>query len=492
MRRILVTVSCVLAVALVAGGVTTFVAYRKLDNNVTSDDVSAKLGTDRPSAAPENEDGQKPLNILLIGSDDRGGGNARLGGGREDGQRSDTTILLHVAGDRRHATAISFPRDTLVDVPPCVLPSGQRSRPQHLAMFNSAFSVGGTACTIKTVEKLTDIRVDHHVVVDFRGFAAIVNALGGVQICLPTGVNDREGNIRLAAGRRTVRGAEALDYVRLRHDRSLGGNGGDLGRIKRQQAFLSALATKAKSTGVLLNPPKLFGLLDAATKPLTTDPGLDSLSELAKLARSLRRLETRNIEFVTVPVHDYPLDKNRLEVTQPVADQLFAAVRRDEPITRPAAGTEPPASPSPSPSASATPTGSTLTVAPAQVSVRVLNGSGTPGRAKRVADELRRQGFRVVSLGTSERIFSQTLVRYPFSRRSAARTVQAAAPGSILKPATDGSAMVTLVVGKDFDASQVARVTVGSRAGTATDGNRTTPTAPPRLETRTADKDICG
>jgi LCP family protein required for cell wall assembly len=318
-----------------AAGATTFVVYHKLNGNITEDDLTGKLGGDRPAVIPANADG-RPLNILLIGSDTRAGDNRKFGGGRDTGPRSDTTILLHIAADRKRATALSFPRDTMLQIPSCVLPSGERSRPQ-LNMFNSAFHDGGTACTVLTVEELTDIRIDHHLVIDFKGFAKMVDAIDGVPVCLPGAVNDEKHSIHLRGGRRPVHGREALDYVRLRYDGSIGGKGSDLDRIKRQQAFLSALATKVKSTGVLLNPARLLGLLDAATKSITTDPGLSSVRKLAELAQSLRGLDTKNITFVTTPVHTYAPDPNRLEVTQPAADELFRAVKFGEPLTKPAA-----------------------------------------------------------------------------------------------------------------------------------------------------------
>jgi LCP family protein required for cell wall assembly len=486
-RKVLRGTAWTVAFLLVVGGVSAFAVYRKLNGNITTDDITAKLGPDRPAPVPADAKGQKPLNILLIGSDSRSGANKRLGGGREGSQRSDTTILLHLAGDRRHATALSFARDTLVDVPSCVLPNGRQSRPQHLAMFNSAFSLGGTACTVKTIEKLTDIRVDHQVVIDFSGFANMVDAIGGVPICLPKAVNDNQGHIHLAAGRRVVRGDEALDYVRLRHDTSIGGNGGDLGRIKRQQAFLSALASKVRSTGVLLNPPKLIGLLNAATGSLTTDPGLGNLTDLAALAQSLRGLDTRDIAFVTVPVHPYPPNPNRLQVTQPVAHQLFAAVETDAPLTGGTGKATGKGTDTTAPAAEA-PTG-TLRTPPSQVRVRVLNGTATPGKARRVAAELRRVGFHVVAVAAADRTdYRTSLARYPASRDSSARTLAAAVPGAELRlRGSTGStgSTVSLVVGRDLDASAVRAVKV------ATSTSAPRPPTAPRVETRTADTDIC-
>src|SRR6266545_7944571 len=228
-RTILRSTAVGLALLMSAAGATTFVVYHKLNGNITEDDLTGELGGNRPAVIPANADG-RPLNILLIGSDTRAGDNRKFGGGRDTGPRSDTTILLHIAADRKRATALSFPRDTMLQIPSCVLPSGERSRPQ-LNMFNSAFHDGGTACTVRTVEELTDIRIDHHLVIDFKGFAKMVDAIDGVPVCLPGAVNDKKHNIHLRGGRRPVHGQEALDYVRLRYDGSIGGKGSDLDRI---------------------------------------------------------------------------------------------------------------------------------------------------------------------------------------------------------------------------------------------------------------------
>ena len=486
-RAILRSTALGLALLMAAAGATTYVVYRKLNGNITEDDIAGKLDGTRPAVLPADADG-RPLNILLIGSDSRTGGNRKLGGGKDTGQRSDTTILLHITGDRKRATALSFPRDTMVEVPSCVLPGGERSRPK-LDMFNKAFQEGGTACTVKTVEKLTDIRVDHHLVIDFKGFAKMVDAVDGVPICLPKAVNDKTGKIRLDGGRRPVFGQEALDYVRLRYDGSIGGQGNDLDRIKRQQAFLSALATKIKSTGVLLNPVRLLGLLDAATKSVTTDPELGSVRKLAELAESLRGLETQDITFVTAPVHPYQPDPNRLEITRPAADEVFHAIKFGKPLTEPAAPKPAGAGSAGAGSTARKPPATALTVPPSRVPVQVLNGSGTPGTAKRAAAELRRHGFQVVGFAGSDRVVRRTTVRYPAGRASAARTLQAAVPGSIRTADESRGSVLSLVVGTDFDASKVRPVTIPGTAGTTP--ALAAPTAPPEVETRTADKDIC-
>ncbi|MGW7270090.1 LCP family protein [Streptomyces sp. NPDC054864] len=311
---------------LVAGG-AGWAVYNKLDGNITKDtDAAAELARyekERPTALVNGAQ-----NILLVGSDTRAGrGNKKYG--RDPGtQRSDTTILLHLAADRHSATAVSIPRDVMVDIPSCRKSDGSRTRAQF-AQFNWAFQFGGTACTIRTVEKMTKIRVDHHMVVDFAGFKDMVEAVDGVQVCLKKPINDKDARLRLPAGRHTLNGEQALGYVRAR--KSIG-NGSDTERMDRQQQFLAALVNKVQSNDVLLNPAKLYPVLDAATSSLTTDPALASLRGLYELVRGMRNIPTEQVQFLTVPRRSYVYDANRDELVEPAADELFTRLRTDAPL----------------------------------------------------------------------------------------------------------------------------------------------------------------
>ncbi|MFD5461025.1 LCP family protein, partial [Streptomyces olivaceus] len=277
--------------------------YLRLTGNI--DTFSADgISDDRPDAASKGE------NVLVIGSDARTGGNSDLGGGdKGDIGRSDTAFLLHVYADHRHAVAVSIPRDTLVTIPPCRLPDGTWTEEQSDTMFNAAYSVGQTpegnpACTQNTVEKLSGLRVDHTVVVDFKGFASLTDVVGGVEVCLPQDLYQRDLNPNRAArgkklfdkGKQNVSGQRALDYVRIRHGI---GDGSDIGRIKRQQAFMSGLLKKIKDDG--FTPTKLLPLAEAATDALTVDPGLGSADKLLKFAMSLKDVDLHNTRFVTIP-----------------------------------------------------------------------------------------------------------------------------------------------------------------------------------------------
>lgn len=342
---------------LVAGG-AAWVMYHKLDANIRTDKVTERELNEHQAERPQPIV-RDAANILLIGTDDRSGDNSEYG--HDSGsQRSDTTILLHLSADRSSATAVSIPRDLMVDIPSCKRPDGTTTNAQF-AQFNWAFSFGGAACTIRTVEQLTDIRIDDYLSVDFTGFKKMVDAVGGVEVYLPKPAYAKKAHLDLPAGRQTLGGEDALAYVRAREGI---GNGSDTERMGRQQQFLASLTKKVVSNQVLLNPTKLYPLLDAATSSLTASSGLDSLSELYDLARSLKDTPADQFGFLTVPRQSYAPDPNRDELVQPAADDLFTLLREDKavPIRSsadcPTPGSTNPESPSASPSMSASPSAS--------------------------------------------------------------------------------------------------------------------------------------
>nr|WSX51582.1 LCP family protein [Streptomyces sp. NBC_00974] len=331
-----------------AGTAAGWWIYSKLEGNITEDTSAAaelrRYDRERPAHLAGGAQ-----NILLIGSDSRSGrANSRYGQDKGT-QRSDTTILLHLPADRKSATAMSVPRDLMARIPACLQADGSRTQEQ-LAQFNWAFEWGGAACTIRTVEALTGIRIDHHMVVDFGGFTRMVDAIGGVEVCLKRPVDDAEAKLKLPAGRQVLQGEQALGFVRARY--SLG-NGSDTERMERQQLFLGSLVKKVQSNGVLLNPGKLYPLLDAATSSVTTDPGLASLRGLYELVRGVRDIPTDQIKFLTVPRRPYAANPNRDELQEPDATQLFQRLRADKPLTiappEPSAASTPGPAPSPAP-----------------------------------------------------------------------------------------------------------------------------------------------
>jgi len=306
------------ALLIVTTVVAGLVAYQKFDDNIHTDGAAAKElarhGAERPKPGPG-----RAQNILLLGSDYR----MELGSAR-----SDTTMLLHLSGDRKRVEIVSVPRDLYASIPVCRTPGGDPSRAQR-AQFNWAYEFGGAACTIRTFERLTGIRVDHHLVLDFGGFKKIVRAVGGVEVYLPEAERDPNVGLDLPAGRQVVNGEDALAYVRARE---YVGDGSDINRIHRQQEFLTTLGEKLRSNGVLANPARLYSILDSATSAITADPGLDSLSELYAMIKKIRDVPGSHVRFFTVPHLVAPDDADRLVLEQPKASRLFTSLRDDSPL----------------------------------------------------------------------------------------------------------------------------------------------------------------
>ena len=296
------------------------VVYVRLASNIHRLDISALLGEDRPARA------QGPLNVLVMGSDTRTGiGTTKFGTDTvEGGAHSDTNLLVHLSADRQRAVVVSIPRDSMTRAPRDCTDPRSRAQDGPVRQWNRNFTLGGPACTIRALEAATGVFVDHFVVVDFRGFADMVDALGGVDVCTPVPIRDEDSALDLPAGRHHLDGEQALGYVRVR--KTLG-DGSDLGRIERQQAFLSSVAQEATSSRLLARPDRLYRFLDAATRSMTTDPGL-SVGGMQDIAASLQDLGVENIELVTVPTRPYPRDPNRVEWA-PAATGLWAAIRED-------------------------------------------------------------------------------------------------------------------------------------------------------------------
>ncbi len=314
-----------LCLALLTAG-TVAVAYDRLDSGLEVQDIEDQL-MNRPEKK-EVEGPEEPLNILVLGTDDRGCEGCAIDG-ESGGGGSDTTLLVHVSADRKDAYGVSLPRDALVTRPDCVAEDGSTIPGAELAMFNTAFAEGGAACTVQTLEQLTGVLIDHYVTVDFNGFRDMVDAVGGVEVCLPKEVADPKTNIYLDAGTQVLDGEDALKYVR---ERSVLSANSDIGRMKRQQAFIASMVNKVVSAGTLTRPDRVYGFLKAATGSLTLDAELDSLSKLADLALQFRETGLSDIKFISVPFEAYEPDPNRLVWTED-ADKLWTRIKRDKPLS---------------------------------------------------------------------------------------------------------------------------------------------------------------
>ena len=337
---VLKAVGLTLAGTLVLGVAAAGWAYWHLNGNIRSVDIDNALGDDRPARAVTTPDAVSApssasasaspqpsgaLNILVLGSDSRSGkANQALGGGDSSGARSDTAMVVHIDAGRTRATVVSIPRDTLVTRPSCPLSSGGSTAVAYGAMFNSAYSIGGPVCAVKTVESVTDVRMDHYIEIDFSGFAKLVNALGGVTVTTDEDIDDSDSHLHLKAGTHHLNGKQALALARTRHGI---GDGSDLGRIGLQQNLVKALLARIAGQNLLTDPAKLYGVADAVTDSLTTDTGLDSLAELMSLGKSLGGLKPGNVRTVMMPVVTAPSDPNRVVAKQPAASDLWASLR---------------------------------------------------------------------------------------------------------------------------------------------------------------------
>ncbi len=337
-------------VALVVTAVVLFGASavgalaQRLQSNLHTADIDALVG---PAPQPSSSDGAtaadpgagRAMNLLVVGSDQRDGENAVIGGA-DDTMGSDTTIVVHLAADRSRIELVSIPRDSLVDIPSCLASNGTTTPPHPHDQVNHAFDYGWQAggdmasaagCTARTVQSTTGVTIDHVVVVDFVGFEAMVGAIGGVGICIPRQLDDADyTGLHLDPGWKVLDGHTALQLARARHGNI--GDGGDLARIGNQQRLVAAIVGQVLSADVLANPVKLTAFLEAATSSLTVDAGLD-LAGLTGLAYSLRSVRAGDITLMTIPTAPAPENRNRL-VWAPDAATVWANVAADRPVVQ--------------------------------------------------------------------------------------------------------------------------------------------------------------
>ena len=316
-----VLLATMLTLGMVSGLSVAFL-YRHLNGNLNVVDVSGQL-ENRPDKvhipAPK-----QPMNILVMGSDSRDCDGCGID--QEAGGGSDTTLLFHLSADRESAYGVSIPRDSLVDRPECESPDGDTIPGGTNVMWNAAYSYGGPACTIQQFEQTTGVRIDNYVVVDFGSFQDMVDAVDGVEVCVPEDIDSSEYGITIPAGTRTLNGKEALAYVRVRHGV---GDGSDIGRIKRQQAFIAALTEKVISGGTLTRFDRLVRFLNAATASLTTD--IPNIKEMAKVGLQFKNIGLKRIRFITVPFVYSTAQPGRVEWTSD-ATTLWDRIAHDKPL----------------------------------------------------------------------------------------------------------------------------------------------------------------
>jgi LCP family protein required for cell wall assembly len=439
----LVTVS---AAFIVAVGITGYAIYQHLDANITGVQVGHLSG--------RTVYGQ--LNILVLGSQERAGQHGFFGYEADpETENSDNLLLVHLDATHSHATVLSIPRDLYAYEPAC------KARPQTGTgiwgpydyppgvLIDGALNIGGPTCAVETVEDLTGIQLDHVIVFDFNSFRTMVDALGGVEVCVPPGPGYHDGysHLNLSPGLHKVSYNQALAYVRTRHGVGTGADaGGDLPRIELQQAFISSVVQEVDHDNLLSNLSGLYHVANIATKALTVDDGLKSVSSLLTLAKSLVHLKSSDLNLITLPTtmdtYDYPNPQyaDHLMAVQPQDDLLYQMVRTDQTWH------------------------GHLPVEPYhKVKVIVENGTGQSGLAAKTKTALEKLGFDVVGIGDAPPTSATTVDFAGEQRAEAAYTLLTAlkvnnsnnfatgddtvnAPSSQI--GTPGP--VTLVLGSDF------------------------------------------
>jgi LCP family protein required for cell wall assembly len=444
-------------------------------------------GPNRPAEASRGS-----VNWLLVGTDSGAGTNDEYG--ERKGQRSDTTILVHLDADGT-TTNISFPRDTLVTIPEYVN-GAKKQMPAHKEKFNAAIELGGPSLLLRTVELMTHVRIDHYVSVDLNGFKKISQAIDGVDVCIlqndkvedtqekdvktgliiyhhDTNIDDSYSGFHGKVGPQRVVGEQALAFVRQRH----GIPGGDIGRIQRQQQFLGAVFRAATASRVLFNPVRVTRLLAAFKGALTLD-GDTSFTDLENLGLRLKGVAASRVSFETVPQRGLEFSDTDLGTVFPDADaptvpdiipngqalnvgnvQILKQAEFEAMLEQIGGGYG--ILQAPGAVKSAEPTIGRAVIAPSNVLVTVQDGIGRSGLAAEVTRQLTRQTFRTGAPGPADRTsYPRSEVHYAPSQKDAAQTVAAAVPGAVLRLDPRATGGVLLIVGANY--SLVRPVTLGS------------------------------
>jgi LCP family protein required for cell wall assembly len=479
-----ITATVVAVVAMVAG-IGAYAEYRRLEGNITKVAVGGLSGRTVYGA----------LNILVLGSQQRAGQKGHFGvaaGDSPETSNSDNLLLIHLDRTHTHATILSIPRDLFVYEPACK----DRSRFIGIGTFpaqsyppgnliDGALNIGGPTCAVDTVKDLTGVSLDHFVEFDFNSFRTMVDALGGVEVCVPRGgYRDPKSHIHLSRGLHLLKYDRALAYVRTRD--SLGGSdaGGDLPRIELQQAFISSIVQKVNKQGLLSNGLQLLSIANTATKALAVDQGLGSVGELMSLARSLVHLKSRDVSLITLPTttdtYDYPKYAQHLMAVQPQDDVLYQMVRTGQVWH-----------------------GHLPVQAYGKVSVRVLNATGHTGLARRTAASLRKLGFNVAGVGNTTATSTTTVEFAGLTQADGAYTLMTALKSfpagqdTLAEPAPQVGAPgpVTLILGTNFtgvNPSAAHKAGAGNKGGGGTTAaSKASQNGPGAVQSRNAAANIC-
>ncbi|MET8137122.1 LCP family protein [Streptomyces sp. NPDC005251] len=454
-RRILRWSAMVLAVLILGTAGAGYLYYQHLNGNLKKDDLNIGDAKDRAAKSKPNAAGQTPLNILLIGSDARNTTeNQKLGGAKDTFDtpaRADVQMLLHLSADRSNMSVVSMPRDTLLQIPNCTDPSTGKTytASTSLTMTNDSLGRGGPGCTVATWEKLTDIHIDHFIMVDFAGVVSMADAIGGVPVCVDANIYSHTSTghgsgLKLEAGTTSVKGKQALQWLRTRYGFE---DGSDISRTKAQHQYMNSMVRQLRENATLSNPGKLRSLAETATNALTVDKGLGTVTDLYDLSNELKKVPTKRITMTTMP-WVYSSDGNRVLPKPTDADQVWRLLREDIALD----GKDKKKTP-------AEKTSSDPAAADDKIAVQVQNGTRTsvlapvPGRASAVTELLVGKGFTQskadLSAATAE---ATTVIRYPSAdlEGDALRVAKALGMSTHAVEKSADVSGVTLVVGADW------------------------------------------
>ncbi|GAA4266430.1 LCP family protein [Frondihabitans peucedani] len=307
------------------GGVAAFAGI-SLKTQIKSVSIGAK--DDRIAESTSIGAIEGGANILLVGSDTRVG-QTDVAAGVADGSRNDVTILIHLSADHTQMTAVSFPRDLMVDLPSCTGTNGATFPAADYQQFNTSLGEG-LGCTVATVESMTGLTIPYAAEITFDGVIEMSNAIGGVDVCVARPIDDSDSGLVLSAGTHTLQGLQALEFLRTRHGV---GDGSDLARISSQQVFLSAMMRKIVSSGTLGNPVKLYGLASAAVKNMTLSKSLGDTDTMVELGLALKGIDLSKVLFVQYPTATDPENSNRVVADESSATILNADLKSDTKFT---------------------------------------------------------------------------------------------------------------------------------------------------------------
>ena len=421
-------VACVATALVIVASLGGYGWYQGLVGNITT----AQVDTDEWDR-PTNVEGV--MNLLIIGSDVRSGENADYG--EAEGERPDTMLIAGINVDERAVTLVNLPRDLVVDLPGCEAVDGYEGMAPQQGMINSAMTFGGVGCQWKVVEQVTGVHLDHFLMMDFTGFKDMVDALGGVEMCIPESIDDPKAHLRLDAGLQTLDGEDSLGFVRSRYAQ---GDGSDLSRIDRQQEFMGAMLREVLSSEVMTNPVTITNFLGAVTDSITTDDDL-TVETMTDMAISMREVDLDRVQFVTVPNGAHPDDENRIMMSQPQASELFEAINAGVDL----AGEDDDTSDNKDDE-------ETAPVDPSDITIQVVNNTGIDGLALEIQAVLVQEGYVVTGTGNPElRAPAATTVYHGPGEEAAAELLAGSLENAVTEEAEGLEQTLELVAGSDWN-----------------------------------------